>query len=315
MKTEFYKKLIPIEGLTKKGWLEYRQKGIGGSDIASACGVNPWKSGLALWQEKTMKIGEEEEENIPAELGIYLEPFLKKKFEKWIKMNEGIDIEVLTMPYILQHPTNKIALANIDGLFDNPYDTCLVEYKTTSERNYKQWEKDQLPDYYYLQTQWYLYVTNYQFCYLAFLVGNRRFDVKLIKRNDEVIGQLVKKSDYFWNTFVVPKIPPAPDGTESSARALTSLYPKEEEGKVITIEGEDYLQCLRNLEQLKVSEKEAKLGIEECKQMFKAKMGNAEIAICGDKKITWKEMIRKEYIVKESKFRSFRISNNKEVKE
>ncbi|MBA7553630.1 hypothetical protein ES705_46224 [subsurface metagenome] len=51
--------------------------------------------------------------------------------------------------------------------------------------------------------------------------------------------------------------------------------------------------------------------LEVNKQAIKAKMGDAEILICGEKKASWKEMIRKEYIVKESKFRMFRISKYK----
>ncbi|MDP2363267.1 MAG: hypothetical protein Q8M94_05810, partial [Ignavibacteria bacterium] len=138
-----------------------------------------------------------------------------------------------------------------------------------------------------------------------------KFDAKLIERNEEVIKQIVEKANYFWNTFIVPKVPPAPGGSESSKEALASIYPKELEGKVISIEGEEYLQAIKKLEQLKLAKKEAELGIEEANQMFKAKMGNAEIALCGDKKITWAEQERKEYIVKASKSRVFRISNYK----
>jgi len=308
MATEFFKKLVCTEGLSKLEWLKVRQSGIGGSDISSVCGINPWKSALALYYDKTQEVKEDDVENLPAELGTYLEPFMKVKFEDWWKKNKGGEIiEVESMPFILQHSTNEIALANLDGFFgDN-----LVEYKTTSERNYKQWEEDNLPDYYYLQTQWYLYVTNFKYCYIAFLIGNRKFDVKLIERNEEVIKQIVEKADYFWNNFVIPKVPPAPSGDESSAEVLKKLYPKELEGKVISIEGEEYIQALNKLEQLKLVKKEAELGIEEANQMFKAKMGNAEVALCGDKKFTWKEVIKKEYIVKASKSRVFRISNYK----
>ena len=232
MKTEFYNKLICTEGLSKLEWLKWRQKGIGGSDIASVCGINPWKSSLALYYEKTQEIKEDDKENLPAELGIYLEPFMKAKFENWAKKSPdvGIPIQVESLPYILQHPTNKIALANIDGLFKFHIPEewvihepellhkghILVEYKTTSERNYKQWEDDNLPDYYYLQTQWYLYVTGFRYCYIAFLIGNRKFDAKLIERNEEVIKQIVEKANYFLNTFIIPKVPPAPYGTNSS---------------------------------------------------------------------------------------------------
>jgi putative phage-type endonuclease len=312
MATEFFKRLVCTEGLTKLDWLKWRQKGIGGSDISSVCNINPFHSSLALYYDKVTEITEVDEGNVSMEIGTALEPLGRAKFEKWINKNEGINIEVVRIPYILQHPTNLIALANLDGLFPHPgKGDCLLEIKTTAERNYKDWEEDSLPDYYYLQTQWYLYVTNYQYCYLAFFIGNRKFDVKLIERNEEVIKQIVEKADYFWNNFVIPRVPPAPSGDESSKEALAMMYPKEEVGKIISIEGEEYLQALNKLEQLKLAKKEAELGIEEANQIFKAKMGNAEIAICGVKKITWSEQERKEYTVKASKSRVFRISNYK----
>ena len=313
MKTDFCNSLISVEDLSKLDWLLYRQKGIGGSDISSICGINPYKSALTLYYEKTAEIKENEEENIAMEMGTYLEPFLKGKFEKWFKNNEGTDIKVDKIPYILQHPTDLIALANVDGVFLHPVKgDCIVEYKTTSERNYKEWEGDKLPDYYYLQCQWYMYATNFKYCYLAFLIGNRKFDVKIIERNEEVIANIAKQANDFWNNFIIPKLPPAPDGTESSKEVLEKLYPKEEEGKVITIEDSSEMKIIFNaLEQLKIAKKEAELGIEEANQTLKAKMGTAEIALCGDKKITWKEVIKKEYIVKASKYRMFKISNIK----
>ena len=170
----FTKKLVCTDGLTREEWLKWRQKGVGGSDIASICGINPWSSPLAVYYSKIEKVPELEAENLPAELGLFLEPFIAMKFEKWLKENEGIDIVVLKSAYILQHPTNPIALANLDGAFLHPLlnENVIVEYKTTSERNYKDWADGALPDYYYLQIQWYLYVTNVKKCYLAFLIGN-----------------------------------------------------------------------------------------------------------------------------------------------
>ena len=309
----FYKKLISTEGLTKEEWLKWRQRGIGGSDVASVCNINPWKSSLALWHEKIMKVGEEVEENLPAELGIFLEPFMKMRLEDWIKKNEGIEIFSPFVPYILQHPTNKIALANVDGIINHPErGYCIAEYKTTSERNYKEWQDDNLPDYYYLQVQHYLYVTNFRYCYLAFLIGNRKFDVLIIERNEEVIKEIVGKTDYFWNNFVIPKTPPAPSGDISSGEALRSMYPREEEGKIIDVTGDvDIEHNFAKIDFVNEQIKGMKEELEVNKQAVKAKMGDAEVLICGEKKSTWKEVERKEYIVKASKFRMFRISNYK----
>ena len=306
--------LTPTEGLSKPEWLRFRQKGIGGSDIASVCGVNTWCSPLAIWHEKTEKIkDEEEEENIPAEVGTALEPFMKRRFEGWIKKKEGIDVVVASIPYILQHKDNPIALANLDGAFLHPdKSACLTEYKTTSEFFYKQWQDENLPDNYYLQVQWYLYVTGLKYCYLSFLIGNRKFDVLVIERNEEVIKEIVEKADYFWNTFVIPKVAPAPSGDISSGEALKSMYPKEEEGKIIDVTGDVNIEHnFAKIDFVKEQIKGMKEELEVNNQAIKAKMGDAEVLICGEKKSTWKEQERKEYIVKASKFRMFRISKYK----
>lgn len=305
--------LTPTEGLTKPEWLRFRQKGIGGSDIASVCGINSWKSPLALWHEKTEKIKDDEKENLPAELGIFLEPFMKGKFEKWIKKEEGQIVTVVSVPYILQHKTNPIALANVDGAFIHPEKlACLTEYKTTSEFFYKQWENDNLPDNYYMQTQWYLYVTGLKYCYLSFLIGNRKFAVLVIERNQEVIDEMVEKADYFWNTFVVPKVAPAPTGDISSSIALKSMYPKEKEGTIVDFTGDSDLEHnFAKVEFVNTEIKGLKEELEANKQAIQAKQGVAEVLICGERKATWREQIRKEYIVKASKFRMFRISKNK----
>jgi putative phage-type endonuclease len=302
------KRLISTDNLSKETWLKFRQKGIGGSDIASICGVNPYKSALALYYEKTEEIKEDEEENLPAELGTYLEPFLRVKFDKWIRKSESPDIVVGIMSYILQHPENKIALANIDSFMDHPErGRGGVEFKTTSERNWKDWEEDKLPDYYYLQCQWYMYVTGWDYWYIAFLIGNRKFGVKVIKRNEEVINNIVKQANDFWNNFVIPKIPPAPTGDYSSEQTLSKLYPKEKEGKIITLDIKKNLEAIDNFtEQIKTLQ--GQLDIE--KQYIKSLMKDAEVALCGDKKITWKEVIKKEYIVKASKYRMLKISDN-----
>ncbi|MBA7578609.1 hypothetical protein ES708_20474 [subsurface metagenome] len=305
--------LTPTEGLSKADWLRFRQTGIGGSDIASVCGINQWKSPLALWHEKTEKIKDDEEENLPAELGIYLEPFMKRRFESWIKKEEGIDIVVASVPYILQHKENPIALANLDGVLLHPDKlACITEYKTTSEHFYRQWQDENLPDNYYLQVQWYLYVTGLEYCYLSFLIGNRKFDVLVIERNEEVIKEIVEKADYFWNTFVIPKVAPAPSGDISSSEALKSMYPKEEEGKAIDLSGDgDIEHNFVKIDFVSEQIRGMKEELEVNKQAIKAKMGDAEILICGEKKASWKEVEKKEYIVKASKFRMFRISKYK----
>lgn len=312
-KETFFNKIISTKELSKKEWLVHRKSGIGGSDIGAILGVNPYRSALAVWHDK-VKGSPDETENIPAELGIYLEPFMKSKFEKWLLKNEGIEAKVEKIDYILQHPENKIALANIDGHFIHPEkEGCIVEYKTTSERHYKEWEEGNLPDHNYLQTQWYLYVTNEKYCYLPFLIGNRKFDVLTIERNEEVIKKIIEVSTDFWENFVLTETPPAPDGSISAGKILDEIYNKEETGKITEFPPfGDEVELLDKYNELNESKKETEKEMETIKQKIKAEMGDSEIAVAGRHKISWKEQVRAAHWVKESKFRMFKIYSKKE---
>ena len=45
--------LAKTSDMEKEEWLEHRRKGIGGSDAAAILGMNPWKSPMDVWLEKT----------------------------------------------------------------------------------------------------------------------------------------------------------------------------------------------------------------------------------------------------------------------
>ena len=53
-------KLVKTNELNRDQWLEVRKNGIGSSDAAAAVGLNPYKSQLELWMEKTGRA-----ENLP----------------------------------------------------------------------------------------------------------------------------------------------------------------------------------------------------------------------------------------------------------
>ncbi|CAG9257981.1 hypothetical protein BDI4_570036 [Burkholderia diffusa] len=46
-------KLVKTADLSRDDWLAVRRTGIGGSDAASAVGLNPYMSALELWLDKT----------------------------------------------------------------------------------------------------------------------------------------------------------------------------------------------------------------------------------------------------------------------
>ena len=50
------KRLINTKQLDYQAWLEVRKQGIGSSDAAAACGLNPYMSMLELWMIKTGRV-------------------------------------------------------------------------------------------------------------------------------------------------------------------------------------------------------------------------------------------------------------------
>lgn len=79
VKTRPALRLVGTKKLPREDWLAVRKGGIGSSDAAAAVGLNPYKSQLELWLEKTgrdaslPKIDPQDEES-PAYWGNVLEP-------------------------------------------------------------------------------------------------------------------------------------------------------------------------------------------------------------------------------------------------
>lgn len=78
-------RIISTHQLDQDLWLKYRNQGIGSSDAATACGLNPFKSQLELWMEKTGRIIPEQPkmtEDSPLVWGTILEPIVAEHYAK-----------------------------------------------------------------------------------------------------------------------------------------------------------------------------------------------------------------------------------------
>lgn len=143
-------------------WLNAR-KGIGGSDASAVLGLNPYKTNVDLYLEKTGK-------KIPADIS-------DKPYVQY-----GHDAEpLLRQLFTLDHPEYMVdyygdnmirnrnfpwAHASLDGeLTDQDGRKGILEIKTTNILQSMQREKwrNQIPDNYYIQVLHYIMVTQYDF--------------------------------------------------------------------------------------------------------------------------------------------------------
>src|SRR5665647_2757528 len=105
--------LVSTQEMPHEQWLKYRKQGIGGSDVASVCGLSKWKSPMGLWLEKTGQV-EPEPAGEAAYWGTVMEPIIRNEFAA------RTGFKVKEVKAILQHKRFHWMLANLDGVLIDP---------------------------------------------------------------------------------------------------------------------------------------------------------------------------------------------------
>ena len=75
---------VQTEHLTEDEWLAYRRKGIGGSDVASALGLSPYRTKRELYYDKigVEPVVPDEDKSIMFQIGHLLEDVVAQIFAK-----------------------------------------------------------------------------------------------------------------------------------------------------------------------------------------------------------------------------------------
>lgn len=272
--------LVSTSNMPKEEWLNWRRKGIGGSDAAVACGLSRHKSPVELWMEKTGQI-EPKEVGEAAYWGTVLEPLIRKEFTK----RTGLQIN--PEKAMLQHPKYPFMLANLDGIVDDPIQGKYVfEAKTTNAFNSADWQ-DHVPEGYQLQVQHYLAVTNFTGAHIAVLIGGNQFKWYFIARDEELIALLIELEKRFWH-HVETQTPPPIDGSEASSELLNRLYPQSNKVKIDL--PDEAMPLITQFEEASQEEKVAEERKNEAMNKLKAYLGTNESGFLGSRIITWKNV-------------------------
>jgi len=280
--------LVDTRTLTKEEWLKWRNKGIGGSDVAAICGVSKYKSPVELWMEKTGQI-EPKEVGEAAYWGNVMEPIIRDEFTLRTNLN------VRLVPSILKHPVHSFMLANLDGVIDDVCGECIFEAKTASIYKQEQWETS-IPEEYMLQIQHYMAVTGFQKAFIAVLLGGNQFKYKVIESDNEIIEMIVKLEKHFWNC-VTTNTPPEMDGTEASSTLLARLYPASNSAKQIVLPAESS-DLITQFEVGRAKEKEAAEMKDDAANKLKALLGENESGVADDRFVTWKSISSEKFDAK-----------------
>ena len=245
------KRLVDTTKIDKVTWLKYRKMGITGTDAACICGLNPYKSVIQVFVDKTTE-AVEEFDNESMRQGRDLEQYVAERFcEMYGKKVRRINAICVSD----EHP---FMLADFDRVIVG--ERAGLECKTVSAYSADKWANGAIPLHYQLQCQHYLAVSGYDCWYIAALILGKEFIVRKIERDEELIQNLITIEKRFWERNVLAGIMPEPDGSKQAGELLAKYYPSEKGKKVIL--SDQFIPQLRRREELveliKKMEKEKK---------------------------------------------------------
>ncbi|CAJ0694982.1 hypothetical protein LMG18102_02043 [Ralstonia mannitolilytica] len=278
-------RLVKTTGLSREDWLEVRRTGIGGSDAAAAVGLNPFKSQLELWLEKTnrdtdLPKPDPSDTAEPVCWGTLLEPIVAAAYTAHTKRR------VRKVNAVLRHPSIPFMLANLDREVVGVPDVQILECKTSGEFGARHWQ-DGVPEYVTLQVQHQLAVTGKQAADVAVLLCGQRLEVHRIERDDALIEQLIALEAEFWR-YVETDTPPPGDGSESADKALRCLYPRDSGGTVDFSEDRQLSGTFADLVAVREQITTLEASAAKLKQTIQSAMGNASRALFETGEVSFK---------------------------
>jgi putative phage-type endonuclease len=287
--------------------LEIRKTGIGSSEIAAICGLDPYRRAIDVWAEK---------------LGL-TPPFEGNRFTKWGQRLEAPIADqyaedrsvVLVQVGTLRHPKHafmvdtpdRIALRSGTSTADRENWERVVEIKNVSARLAGKWgHDDDVPEEKLVQCAWHMAVTDLDRCDLAALIGGNDDRCHTLHRDRELEERLIDAGARFWTDHVLSREPPAIDGSDSWASFLKRQFPREQ-GEMLPAD-----PTTERLARRVAALRRAAKTIEERKQLhenqLKAALGDA-IGVEGrGVKATWKWQKGSTYTVTREATRVLRVT-------
>jgi putative phage-type endonuclease len=208
-----------------------RQNSIGGSDASAVLGLNPWRTPMEVWTEKTK--GREDFDNEAMLWGRTLEDVVAREFAR--RNNVAVSQTNMVF-YHDKYPLSASLDRFVHAPDKKPYykgeikTEELLEVKTArSGQGWGDSGTDVIPVYYLPQCYQYLGITGCKRIHVAVLIGGSDYRQYVIERDDDLIDQMFSKLNNWWEQFVIKECPPPPR-TEEDVKAL---YPKGDGSKVV----------------------------------------------------------------------------------
>ena len=227
----------------KQKWLEERKTYLGGTDISAVIGVNPYRTALDVYLDKTSSDTVLQQDNEAMYWGRTLEDIVLNEYSKRTGVNI---IPPMGTHYDIKH---RFLACNIDGWVENG---IILECKTAGARTADQWGEegtDEIPESYLCQVAWYCAITGAHRADIAVLMGGQDFRIYTYHANQNFQDKLIQAGVDFWQSHVLKLCPPPATNTQD----LVKLYRKTNEQHIEA--NETILQIAHNLKDMMIAKK------------------------------------------------------------
>jgi putative phage-type endonuclease len=265
-------------------------------------GLHPYKTAYQVCEEKTGR----DSEDVDSDLlwyGREIEPILANRFEEITGLPVQQDNRMWT------HPEHPILKANVDRIILNndQFDgNGILELKSTSKWNLRNWETE-VPANYYLQAQHYMLVKGYDYGFLC-IIADRQVHVRPdvgepFYADPEIQQMIIEKAKSFWQDHVLADEPPEPTSQDD----LSEIYQTVRKGEAAFADESDYM-AYQDLKDVKSEIKQLKKRKKELETKLKNATGEAERLVFDGKELAKRiEINRSGYTVDPTTYTQFRI--------
>ena len=274
------KKLVSTLNLDKKSWLRYRKRGIGGSDAGAVCGLNPYRTAIQVYYDKTSD-EIEEIDNEAMRQGREFEDYVAERF------CEASGKKVRRANAMYYDEKNPFMLADVDRMVVG--ENAGLECKTASPYMAEKWEDGKIPLSYQIQCHHYMSVCNTEAWYIAVLIYGKEFKYYRIERDEQVIADLIRIEKEFWREHVMKRVMPDPDGSKTADAAIAERFKISRD---ITIPLSGFDARLKRREELLSVMGHMEAEKRQIDQELKLYLGDAEMAENEHYRVSWKNVSR-----------------------
>lgn len=288
--------LVDTSKLTRAEWLEFRKRGLGGSDAAAVLGISPFRTARDLYYDKMGIAVEADDTNwVAMEMGNLLEPLVARIFAR------KTGLKIYQRKEMFQHPEYPWMLADLDYLVELPDGKqAILEIKTTNYNARDNWwynGKEIVPIYYESQGRHYMCVMNIDRVYFCCLYGNTEDEaiIRHIDRDMDYEAELIALEETFWKENVLAKLPPpyTEDGDLILESLRRQLGPNEKDAPVLAMSlpqaalVKRYLELQQQKEQMSTKTSELDGEMKRVKALIIESLGPSSKATFEDQGISY----------------------------